>query len=79
MTREATERSAAGRAAHAMRAAAIRLALERAGEKVDPTQAYGCVDWFLYDVASPPREKDKEVPPGALAHDEARDGAALNH
>lgn len=79
MKREATEGSAAGRAAHAMRAAAIRLALERAGEEVDPTQAYGCVDWFRYDVASAPLERDKEVPPGVLAHDRGRDGAASNH
>lgn len=55
MMREATERSLAKPTAHAMRAAAIRLARERAGEDPDPAQVYGCVDWYRYDVSSPPR------------------------
>lgn len=53
MMRETTEKSGAQRTAHAMCAAAIRMARERAGEDADPALAYGCVDWFRYDVASP--------------------------
>lgn len=49
MTSE-TERRTAKRAAQAMRAAAIRLALQRADRETDPTLAYGCVDWFRYDA-----------------------------
>lgn len=60
MTREPTERCLAKRAAQAMRAAALRLARERAGEDADPAQTYGCVDWYRYDVASTPQEEIKE-------------------
>lgn len=54
MTREATEKCLTKRTARAMGAAAIRLARERAGQEADPTATYGCVDWFRYDVTSPP-------------------------
>ena len=57
MTREATESCLAERTALAMRAAAIRLALDRAGQDADPAEAYGCVDWFLYEAASPPEKE----------------------
>jgi hypothetical protein len=53
MTREATARCLARRTVHAMRAAAMRLARERAAEDADPSLAYGCVDWFRYDVTAP--------------------------
>lgn len=52
MTREATERGLAQRTAHAMRAAALRQARERFDPDAEPAEAYGCVDWFLYDVRS---------------------------
>lgn len=58
MTREATEKCLAKPTAHAMRAAALRFAREGAGEDADPFQAYGCVDWFRYDVTPPPRKTD---------------------
>ena len=67
MTREATERALAKRTASSMRAAVIRLARERAGEDVDPWQTYGCVDWFRYDVTSPPH--GARMPPGASRPD----------
>lgn len=66
MTNE-TERTRAKRAAQAMRAAAIRLALIRVSQESDPALAYGCVDWFRYDA--PPPEAD--TPP--------RDGAPRRH
>ena len=50
MMRETTEKRLANRTAHAMRAAAVRLARERAGQETDPFLAYGCVDWFRYDT-----------------------------
>ena len=49
MTTEPTEQCLA------LRAAALRQALETAGEDVDPAQTYGCVDWFRYDVAQAPQ------------------------
>ena len=55
MNRETTEKCLANRAAHAMRAAAVRLAGERAEQDADPFLAYGCVDWFRYDAAPRPR------------------------
>jgi hypothetical protein len=71
MTREATERCLAKPTAHALRAAAIRLAQERAGQEVDPRAAYGCVDWFRYDLESPPAAAAR---PGV-----GRAGASLGH
>lgn len=71
MTREATERCLAKPTAHAMRAAAIRLAQERAEQEADPRAAYGCVDWFRYDVGPPP--------PAAARPDAERAGAPLGH
>ena len=56
MMREATEKCLAKPTAHAMRAAALRLAREGAGEDTDPSLAYGCVEWFRYDVPSPPQK-----------------------
>lgn len=61
MTAETMERTLATRAAHAMRTAALRLAAERAGQESDPALAYGCVDWFRYDVpdtGEPPARED---------------------
>jgi hypothetical protein len=70
MTRDATETCLAKRTANAMRAAAIRLARERAGEDVDPSVAYGCVDWFRYDVTPPPQQETRThaTPDHRLAH-----------
>lgn len=62
MMREATEKCPSPRTAHAMRAAAIRLARERAGQGTDPSLAYGCVDWFRYDATSV-QEPDLTPPP----------------
>lgn len=67
MTREAMERCLAKGSAQAMRAAAIRLARERAGQDADPSLAYGCVDWFHYDVISPPKQAEGAQPPGPCA------------
>lgn len=64
MMREATERCVAKPTAHAMRAAALRVARAGAGEESDPAIAYGCVDWFRYDAAPPP-QKAETVPPAA--------------
>lgn len=58
MTNE-TERRVAKRAARAMRTAALRLALERAGQESEA--AYGCVDWFRYDTPSQSQEADTPV------------------
>ena len=78
MTREATARGLARRTAHAMRAAAMRLARERAAEDADPSLAYGCVDWFRYDVIAPAQEvatpSAPPVRPGA-----GRDGTRSAH
>lgn len=82
MTNE-TERRFAKRAAHAMRNAALRLALER---ETDPTLAYGCVDWFRYDAPARSQEADTPAPPppaavrpGAARRAAARDEASLRH
>lgn len=72
MTNE-TERTRAQRAAHALRAAATRLALERAPGECDPTLTYGCVDWFRYDAPPQPQEADRAEGPAAACHDAARD------
>ena len=78
MTNE-TERRAAKRAAHAMRTAALRLALERAGQEPDPTLAYGCVDWFRYDASSQAQEADAVVSSSASRHDVGRNESSLRH
>jgi hypothetical protein len=65
MTREATEKCLAKPTARAMRAAALRLAREGAGEDTDPSQAYGCVEWFRYDVTSPPQKMATAPSPAA--------------
>jgi hypothetical protein len=57
MKREATEKCLANRAAHAMRAATVRLARERAAQDADPLLAYGCVDWFRYDATPAPAQE----------------------
>lgn len=71
MTREARERCLAKRTAHAMRAAAIRLALDRAGQETDPAEAYGCVDWFRYEASSLPRKENTASAPAAVPGREA--------
>lgn len=80
MMREATERCLAKRTAHAMRAAAIRLALDRAGQETDPAEAYGCVDWFRYEAsASPQTEGSASRPPASPGRDVRRDGPPSAH
>jgi hypothetical protein len=80
MTREATERYLAKRTAHVMRAAAIRLALDRAGQDAEPTEAYGCVDWFRYEASSLPQKEDTASrPPAAPGRDAGRDGPSSAH
>ncbi len=74
MKREATKICLAKPTAHAMRAAALRLAREGAGEDSDPSAAYGCVDWFRYDVIPPPQTTNA-VPPLAAAPAGAEHGA----
>lgn len=56
MTRDATKKCLVKPTAHALRAAALRLAREGAGDDTDPSLAYGCVDWFRYDVVPPPQK-----------------------
>lgn len=65
MTREATNKRLAKPTAHAMRAAALRLARKGAGEDSDSAATYGCVDWFRYDVVLPPQMTDGSPPLGA--------------
>jgi hypothetical protein len=79
MTGEAMESGLTKRTAHQIRAAAIRLARERAEQDADPSLAYGCVDWFRYDVSLPPREADKAVLSAAAQRAAGRDGASLGH
>lgn len=74
-----TERTQAQRAAHAMRAATIRLALERAAREPEPALAYGCVDWFRYDAPPQPQEADPEAPPVAACNDAAQSDAPRRH
>lgn len=76
MTREAMEKCLAKATAHAMRAAALRVARAGAGEDTDPSLAYGCVDWFRYDATPPPQKTDR-VPPLAAAPPVAGRGATL--
>lgn len=80
MTREATESCLAKRTARAMRAAAIRVALDRAGQDADPAEAYGCVDWYRYEASSPPHEEEMQrLPRGAPGRDAGRDGPSSAH
>ena len=62
MTNETTERKMEKRAAHALRTAALRLALERSAGESDPTVAYGCVEWFRYDAPLQPEEANTARP-----------------
>lgn len=78
MTREATERGLAKRTAQAMRAAAIRLARARAEEEADPALAYGCVDWFRYDVKTAPQEVDARPPPATRQPAPGRGGISAH-
>lgn len=75
MTREAAERGSAKGTAHAMRAAAIRLARERAALESEPMQAYGCVDWFRYDAMPPPQAANRDAPPAVLVQEGAEQAA----
>lgn len=80
MTREATERCLAKPTAQAIRAAAIRVALDRAGEDVDPAEAYGCVDWFQYEAAPSSQKGDTaRLPPSAPGQDAGRNGPSSAH
>jgi len=79
MTRETTETCLSKRAAHEMRAAAIRLARERAEEDADPSLAYGCVDWFRYDVSSQSQEAGRATSPVVARPGVGRDGASSGH
>ncbi len=78
MTNE-TERKAASRAAHELRTAALRLALERAGRESDPTLAYGCVDWFRYDAPAQSRQAPAPSPPAAAPREAGRGEGSLHH
>jgi hypothetical protein len=80
MNRETTEKCIANRNAHAMRAAAVRLARERAGQEADPFLAYGCVDWFRYDAAPAPAPGTDQAPlPGAERMGRGREMAPPAH
>jgi hypothetical protein len=79
MTRETMGKCISKHTAHAMRAAAIRLARERAGQDADAALAYGCVDWFRYDVVSPPHAANTQLPPAAARRDAGRDDALSRH
>jgi hypothetical protein len=65
MTREVMKIRLAKPTAHAMRAAALRLAREGAGEGSESAAGYGCVDWFRYDVVPPPQTTHGPPPLGA--------------
>lgn len=78
MTNE-TERRVAKRAAQAMRTAALRLALERAGMEADSALAYGCVDWFRYDAPAHTQEADSPESAAAAHHDDGRGETPLRH
>lgn len=78
MTSE-TDRRAGKRAAHAMRTAALRLALERAGQEPDPALVYGCVDWFRYDASSQAQEEGAVVSSSASRRDGGRSDSSLRH
>lgn len=77
--REALETCLAKRTAHAIRAAAIRLARERAAQDTDPSLAYGCVDWFRYDLKSPSQEGERAALPAAAPRDGGGDGVSSGH
>lgn len=79
MMRATMENRLAQRTAHAIRAAAIRLARERAAQEADASLAYGCVDWFLYDVKSPPQKEEIAALPAAAARGAGGDGASSGH
>lgn len=80
MMRESTERCLANRAAHAMRAAAIRVALDRAGQDSNPAEAYGCVDWYRYEASTPPKKKQAAGLSSATpSRDAGRDGPSSAH
>lgn len=64
---------------YALLAAALRLARERAGQGYDPTVAYGCVDWFRYDVTSPQPQADGTQSRAADRPDAGRDDALPGH
>jgi hypothetical protein len=79
MKREAVESCLMQRAAHEVRAAAIRLARERAEEDADPAVSYGCVDWFRYDLSPPRQAGDRAAPLAAGRRDDAQDAASPGH
>ena len=79
MMREATETFLTKRSAREMRAAAIRLARARAEHDPDPSLAYGCVDWFRYDVKSPSQAVDKAASSAAAWPAAGRDGGSSDH
>jgi len=79
MTRETTETCLGKRTEHAIRAAAIRLARERAEQDAEPSVAYGCVDWFRYDVSSPSQEAGRAMSPVVARPGAGRDGASSGH
>jgi len=79
MMRESMETCLGKRTAHEIRAAAIRLARERAEQDADPSLAYGCVDWFRYAVSPPSQEADRALPPAAARPGAGRDGASSGH
>lgn len=79
MTNDTTERRLEKRAAHALRTAALRLALERSAGESDPTVAYGCVEWFRYDAPLQAAEPGTSAPPTSERHEGERDGSSLRH
>ncbi|MDE2262961.1 MAG: hypothetical protein KGL45_10590 [Gammaproteobacteria bacterium] len=62
MKRDTADKRLANRTAHALRAATVRLARERAGQDTDPFLAYGCVDWFRYDTTPAPAHIADKAP-----------------
>lgn len=79
MTRETMEKCLAKRTAHAIRAATLQLARERAGQEADLTAAYGCVDWFRYDIKAPPQEADTGPLPAAARPGAGRASMSSGH
>lgn len=80
MTREVKERRLGKQTEHAIRTAALRLALDRAAQDVDPAEAYGCVDWFPYAASAPSCNED--APrwfPSTPGHGGGRDGPPSAH
>lgn len=78
MTNETGRRVAKG-AAHALRTATLRLALERSGGESDPTLTYGCVDWFRYDAPPQPQDADTPALSARARHDTERGGGSLRY